>query len=148
MNAVRSETRAACCMLCVTMTTVMSRAQLVDQLLDLLRADGIQRRRRLVEQQHLGLDGERAGDAEALLLAAGQADRAVAQPILDLVPQRGAAQRALDDLVDPCRGGDSWRASSSPAATLSRIDIVGNGVGRWNTIPMCCRTAVTLTSRP
>ncbi len=31
--------------------------------------------------------------------------------------------------------------SLSPAATLSRMDIVGNGFGRWNTIPTVRRTA-------
>ena len=59
----------------------------------------IQGRGGLVEQQHLGLDGQRAGDAQTLLLAAGQPDRAIAQPILDLVPQGGAAECFLDDLV-------------------------------------------------
>jgi len=31
----------------------------------------------------------------------------------------------------------------NPAATLSKIDIVGNGLGFWNTIPISRRTAVT-----
>ena len=31
--------------------------------------------------------------------------------------------------------------SFSPAATLSRIDMVGNGFGRWNTMPTVRRTA-------
>ena len=30
--------------------------------------------------------------------------------------------------------------SLSPATTLSLIDIVGNGFGRWNTMPMVLRT--------
>ena len=50
--------------------------ELVDQLLDLRGGDGVERRGRLVHQQHLGLDGERARDAQALLLAAGEADGA------------------------------------------------------------------------
>jgi hypothetical protein len=33
--------------------------------------------------------------------------------------------------------------SFSPAATLSKIDIVGNGFGFWNTIPIARRTATT-----
>ena len=36
------------------------------------------------------LDGDRAGDAQALLLATGQAHAWRPQPILDLVPQPGA----------------------------------------------------------
>src|SRR2546428_2267907 len=48
-------------------------AEFEDQLLDLRRRDGIERRARLVHQQHLGSHGQRPGDAEALLLAAGEA---------------------------------------------------------------------------
>src|SRR6059058_3234365 len=51
--------------------------ELVAQLLDPLRAGGIERGRRLVEQQHFGLGGERARDAEALLLAARQDRKSV-----------------------------------------------------------------------
>src|SRR6476661_6317677 len=40
--------------------------QLVDELLDLLRRDRVERRRWFVEQQDLGIVGECAGDAEAL----------------------------------------------------------------------------------
>ena len=61
--------------------------------------DGVQRRAGLVHQQHLGLDGDGAGDAQPLLLAAGEAQAALVQAVLDLVPERGAAQAALDDLV-------------------------------------------------
>ena len=87
-------------MLWVTMTMRVLRLQVLHQLLDLGRGDRVERRAGLVEQDHLRLDGDRAGDAEALLLAAGQAERAVVQPVLDLVPQRGAAQALLDDLVE------------------------------------------------
>ena len=38
--------------------------------------------------------------------------------------------------------------SRSPAATLSKIDIVGNGFGFWNTIPISRRTEVTSTPGP
>ncbi len=51
-------------------------AELALQRADLLaqrHADlGVERRERLVEQQHLRLDGERAGERHALLLAAGE----------------------------------------------------------------------------
>jgi hypothetical protein len=36
--------------------------------------------------------------------------------------------------------------SRSPAATLSKIDIVGNGFGFWKTMPIARRTATTSTS--
>ena len=64
--------------------------QLVDQLLDLGGRDRIERRARLVEQDHLGPHRDGAGDAQALLLAAGQAEAVGAELVLDLVPQRGA----------------------------------------------------------
>jgi hypothetical protein len=32
-----------------------------------------------------------------------------------------------------------------PDATLSKIDMVGNGFGFWNTMPMARRTATTST---
>jgi hypothetical protein len=45
--------------------------QLVQELLDARGGDGVEGGAGLVEEDHLGLDGEHAGDAEALLLAAG-----------------------------------------------------------------------------
>ena len=89
-KAVNSETRAACCMLCVTMTIVKSLLELEDELLDLGRRDRVERRAGLVHQQDLGLDGEGAGDAEPLLLAAGKSQGRGLEPVLDLVPERGA----------------------------------------------------------
>ena len=63
--------------------------QLVDQLLDLGRGDRIERRAGLVHQDHLRVDGNGAGDAQALLLAARQAGAGLVQAILDLFPQAG-----------------------------------------------------------
>jgi hypothetical protein len=54
----------------------------------------------LVEEDHVGLDGDRARDAEPLLLAAGEADRALLQPVRDLVQRRGALERVLDSVVE------------------------------------------------
>src|SRR5690242_5957959 len=62
--------------------------QLGDQLLDPLCRDRIERRRGFVEQQDLGADCNGTGDAKPLLLAAGQAEAALQQLVLDLVPQR------------------------------------------------------------
>ena len=36
--------------------------------------------------------------------------------------------------------------SFTPASTFSLIDIVGNGFGRWNTMPTCRRTSTGSTS--
>jgi hypothetical protein len=73
------------------------------------RGDRVQGRAGLVHQQHFGLDGDGAGDAQALLLAAGQAERAFVQAVLDLVPQaapagsspRSRRARRLFTPVDP-----------------------------------------------
>ena len=61
--------------------------------------DRVERRARLVHQDDVGLGGDGAGDAEPLLLTAGEAVRRLLELVLDLVPQRGAAQRLLDQVV-------------------------------------------------
>src|ERR1700712_4234696 len=60
--------------------------QLVDQFLDLQGADGIERAGRFVQQDDLRPHCDRARDAKALLLAAGQPHGGCLQPVLDLVP--------------------------------------------------------------
>src|SRR5450631_537374 len=73
--------------------------QLVDELLDFSSGDGVERTRRLVHEQHLRLDGQGAGDAEPLLLAAGKGGGGVTKPLLHLFPQCRLAQRTLHHLV-------------------------------------------------
>src|SRR6202790_2131668 len=73
--------------------------QFLDQFLDLGGGDRIERRAWLVEQDHLGPHRDGAGDAKPLLLAAGQAKPAGVELVLDLVPQRTAAQRLFDAAV-------------------------------------------------
>ena len=60
---------------------------------------GVQCRGGLVHEQHFGLHGQGAGDAKALLLAARHAQGALVQPVLHLVPDGGAPQAPLHDLV-------------------------------------------------
>ena len=74
--------------------------QLKDQFLDLAGGDGIERRARLVHQDDRGIHRGGAGDAQALLLAAGKSVGALVQTVLHLVPQRRAAQGFLDDAVE------------------------------------------------
>src|SRR5215831_11736404 len=73
--------------------------QFLDQFLDLGGRNRIERRARLVEQDHLGTDRDGAGDAEPLLLAAREAQARGIELVLDLVPQCAAAQRLLDPTV-------------------------------------------------
>ena len=84
-------------------------------------AIGIERRGRLVHQQHLGLHRQRARDAEALLLAAGEAQRALVQAILDLVPERRLRQRPLDARVDLARVLDAADAQAVGDVLVDRL---------------------------
>ena len=70
-------------------------------------AIGIQGGAGLVHEQHLGVHGERAGDAEALLLAPGEPDAGGGEAVGDLIPEAGAAQRRLDAVGRAPRG--LWR---------------------------------------
>ena len=51
--------------------------------LQLLPGDGVERAKRLIEQQHVGIKRERPGEADALLHAAGQFVRIVADEALE-----------------------------------------------------------------
>src|SRR5580658_456192 len=74
--------------------------QLVDEVFDARGSDRIERRARLIHQDHLGLDGDRTSNAQALLLAAGQAGARAIQAILHLIPQAGALEARADDVVE------------------------------------------------
>ena len=60
---------------------VTSVHQLVDGLLDQAGGGGVEGRARLVHQQDPRPDRQRAGDAQPLLLAAGQGAAGLAQPV-------------------------------------------------------------------
>ena len=77
----------------------VSTLELVDELLHLQGGDRVKSGCRLVHEDHLGLHGHRAGDAQALLLTAGQADAGGVQAVLDLAPQAHGAQRPVDALA-------------------------------------------------
>ena len=72
-------------------------------------------------------------------------------------PMPGSSRRSLTSshraaprrLVSTCSSrSDLARPSArSPAATLSKIDIVGNGLGFWKTIPIARRTATDVDAR-
>jgi hypothetical protein len=67
----------------------------------------VERRERLVEEPELRLDGERAGDADALLLAAGQLARIVG--LAALQPDQ------LDHLAGPLLARRARRRPAPPA---------------------------------
>ncbi|CDN42745.1 hypothetical protein BN871_BW_00170 [Paenibacillus sp. P22] len=97
--------------------------ELADELLDLERRDRVQSGRSLVHEQHLRLHGQSARDAQPLLLSAREAQRGLAEQILHFLPQRGAAQAALDDIV---------QAGFVPDAMQARTigDIVEDRLGK------------------
>jgi hypothetical protein len=80
--------------------------ELIDQLFDALRGDRVERRRRLVHENDVRLDRERARDAESLLLAARQRQRRGVEAILDLVPERRGFQAGLDASAQLAAGGE------------------------------------------
>src|SRR3954469_17589509 len=74
--------------------------ELSHQSLDAGRRNRVESRARLVHEDDLGLDGDGPGDAEPLLLTPRHAQGRRLQAVLHLIPQRGAAQRTLDDVVE------------------------------------------------
>ena len=95
-----SETRLACCMLCVTITIVyLSRSSRMSSSIFAV-AIGIECGTGLVHQKHLGFHGEGAGDAEPLLLSAGDTHSGLFQVVLHFVPKRGHAERFFESLVE------------------------------------------------
>ena len=75
-------------------------AQLIDQILDARRGNGIERGARLVHENHFGLHGDGARDAQALLLSARQTGAGAAQTVLHLIPQSGARQAGAHDVIE------------------------------------------------
>src|SRR3546814_8696171 len=99
--------------------------QSVDQLLDPRGRDRIERRARLVHQDDLRIDRDRAGDAQPLLLPARQRGAAVMEAILDLVPQPRLAQRLFD-------GGVELRLRSRQPVDARAISDILEEIGRAN----------------
>ncbi len=94
--------------------------QLHQQLFDFRRADGIERGAGLVQQQDLRFDGKRAGDAQALLLAAGKFISGFLQMVLHFIPESGMPQAFFDGL------GDGELGAVDPKAVGN---VVENGLG-------------------
>ncbi len=95
---------------------------------------GVQRRRGLVEQHHVGLHAERAGDRDALLLAPGQPDRVLAC----LVGQADAVEEVLAALV--MSASVPRLAHRAAQVTFSSTVMFGNRLNCWKTMPTCSRS--------
>ena len=64
---------------------------------DLGRGDGVEGARWLIKEQNLGICGEGAGDAKALLLTARKGKGAFLQTVFRFLPQRGFFETRLHD---------------------------------------------------
>ena len=98
MTAIRSATSSASSWSCVTKTLVTctsscSRRSHCAQLARTLRVEGAER---LVEQQHLGLRRQRAGERHALPLAAGELRRVAVGEAVELHQLEQLATRSRD----------------------------------------------------
>src|SRR2546423_952058 len=70
------------------------------QRLDARGREWVERRAGLVEQQNFWLHRQGSGDAQPLLLSAGQACAWLVEPVLYFVPQRRSAEALLHALVE------------------------------------------------
>ena len=102
-----SEIRAACCILWVTMMTVYLLFQLRGKVLDLGGGRWGPGRWWTHPSAAPPAPPPGPGDAQPLLLAAGQAQGALFQPVLHLVPDGGAREGVLHDLVQLHLGADA-----------------------------------------
>ena len=107
-----------------------------------LAADqGIERGEGLVEEPQLGLDGERAGDADPLLLAARKLARKMALAPLEadqLITSRALRSRAPR--------GTPW--ISRGKATLPSTSRCGSRAKFWNTMPNLWRRSSISSASP
>src|ERR1019366_10252929 len=70
------------------------------EVLNLSRRNRVQRRARFIQQKHLGFHRQCTGDAQPLLLSAGQPEGGLVQLVFHFVPERGFHQAFLHSLVD------------------------------------------------
>ena len=113
-----------------------------DGLLDPVRRRRVEGRARLVHQQHPWAHRQGAGDAQALLLAAGERATELAEAVLHLVPQAGLGEHLLDQSPSSRRTRAWSGRTSSPDRTFSSMVMAGNGFGFWKTMPMWRRVSL------
>ena len=141
-----SETRAACCMLCVTITIVKSLLELVQQLLDPLGALRVERRGRLVEQDHLGLAARWCARCRAAAAARPRARSRwrAAGPSPRPRARRDAAPAPRPSVARPCE--PPVQPQSRPRR-CRRSTSWGRASGFWNTMPTRRRSCIAFTPR-
>ena len=89
----------------------------------------VERRDRLVAHEHVGVERERAGDADALALSAGELVRKAAQHV-GVRGRRGRAARrrarARAAPADPVGGGDRFRDDVAAPSSAGSSDVYGS----------------------
>src|SRR5580658_6893862 len=103
----------------------VSRLQLLNQIFDLRGGDRVKGAGRLVHQQDLGNRCQGAGDAQSLLLAGGEAQRAVPKAVLHFFPHGGLAESVFDDLIK-LAGMDSLKTRAEGDVF---VDALWEGIG-------------------
>src|SRR5437867_6539426 len=97
--------------------------QLHQQFFNFGSADGIERGAGFIEEENFGLDGKSAGDAQALLLAAGEIVRRLVEMVFDFVPERRVPQAFFDRF-----GDGNFGAVDSQAVGHVIEDGLGEGI--------------------
>ena len=113
-----------------TIIVMPSRASAIMTSSTSLIISGSRRRGRLVEQHHLRVHGQRAGDRDALLLAAGQLRRVLVGLVGDARPGR-AARRPRSS----ASALDLPRTLIGPSVTFSSIVLWAKRLNDWKTMP-------------
>ena len=111
------------------------------QQVDHLRLDrDVERRHRLVADDQLGLDGERAGDADALALAAGELVR-VAAHVVGVAGRPSRAARPRGPRTAARVFASLWIISASPMIAPTVMRGLSEAYGSWKMICMSRRSA-------
>ena len=111
--------------------------EFADDVQDLVDQFRVQGRRGLVEEQDLGVQGQRPGDRHALLLAAGELARVGAGAVLQAHPVQ-QFQAALAGLRLGSRGFRRG-ATTGASVTFSSAVRCGKRLKFWNTMPISVR---------
>ena len=144
MNTSVSPTSRAKPISCVTTIIVMpSRGEAAHHVEHLADQLGVERRGRLVEQHQLRLHRQRAGDRDALLLAARELRRVGLRACRPARRGRAAARR----LARPPALARRLAHATGASMTFSSAVMCGNRLKRWKTMPISARCWATSRSR-
>ena len=145
MKAVYCEMRAACCMLWVTMTIVNSARSCSISSSILAGRDRVERRGRLVEQDHLGAAGRWCGRCRGAAAGRRRGPCRTACSLSFTSSQRAALRSASSTRTSSSALRQAARRGAGRRRRCRR-STSGTGVGFWNTMPTRERSSFTSTS--